>query len=195
MRPRASDTRQRILDNAYRLFYETGFARASMDAIAEAAGITKRTLYQHFDSKDSLVAAVMDKQHALALARIAQWIKSDADSPPAMVAALFDNLARWAASPGWRGSGFSRAAIEFADLPGHPARRAARRHKRAVEDSLREALATRGCADAEKRARELMLLIEGCLNLVLIHDDRSYVAAAEQAALALIERGNACRPE
>jgi len=188
MRPRASDTRQRILDGAYRLFYESGFARAGMDAIAEAAGITKRSLYQHFDSKDSLLAAVMEQQHGLMLARIGQWIERDADSPRSMVEALFGHLSRWAASPGWRGSGFSRAALEFADLPGHPARRAARRHKRAVEDSLREALARRGCQAPALLARELMLLIEGCLNLALIHGERDYIAAAAQAALALTER-------
>ncbi len=188
MRPRASDTRQRILDGAYRLFYESGFARAGMDAIAAAAGITKRSLYQHFDSKDSLLAAVMAQQHDLVLARIRQWIESDTDSPRAMVEALFDHLARWAASPGWRGAGFSRAALEFADLPGHPARRAARRHKRAVEDSLREALARRGCPAAEVLAQELMLLIEGSLNLVLIHGQQDYLAAAAQAALVLTER-------
>jgi len=191
MRPRASDTRQRILDGAYRLFYASGFARAGMDAIAAAAGITKRSLYQHFDSKDSLLAAVMEQQHGLMLARIGQWIECDADSPRAMVEALFGNLSRWAASTGWRGSGFSRAALEFADLPGHPARRAARRHKRAVEDSLREALARRGCRAPEVLARELMLLIEGSLNLALIHGGQDYLAAASQAALALTDRHGA----
>ncbi len=55
MRTDPSNTRQRIIDAAYLLFYKTGFMRSSIDAVAEAAGITKRTLYQHFDSKDALI--------------------------------------------------------------------------------------------------------------------------------------------
>ena len=50
----ASNTRQRIVAAAYQLFYKTGFMRTSIDAIAIAVGITKRTLYQHFDSKAAL---------------------------------------------------------------------------------------------------------------------------------------------
>lgn len=188
MRPIATETRQRILDGAYRLFYTTGFARGSMDAIAEMAGITKRTLYQHFDSKDHLVAAVMDAQHGLMLERIRRWVDCEAHTPSGLVDAVFAHLARWIDSPGWRGSGFSRAAIEFADLPGHPARRAARRHKHAVEDCLRDAFAQRGCPEPQALARELMLLIEGCLNLVLIHDQGDYVATAASAARALADR-------
>lgn len=194
MRPRSSDTRQKILDAAYRLFYRSGYARVGIDAIAEAAGFTKRTLYQHFDSKDSLIAAVMQAQHEFALTRIRHWIDADADTPLALVNALFAGLADWAASPEWRGSGFSRAAIEFSDLPGHPARRAARHHKRAVEDSLARALAARGQADTEYRARALMLLLEGCHTLVLIHGDLSYIAAARHAARVLVGAGNTTEP-
>ena len=62
MRRQGKDTKRRIIDAAYELFYKDGFARAGVDAIAERAGVTKRTLYQHFDSKDALVAAVLDIQ-------------------------------------------------------------------------------------------------------------------------------------
>jgi len=41
-----------------------------MDAIAEAAGITKRTLYYHYESKNALLAAVLDVQHEIMLSRI-----------------------------------------------------------------------------------------------------------------------------
>ncbi|MFY9784608.1 MAG: helix-turn-helix domain-containing protein, partial [Pseudolabrys sp.] len=47
-------TRLRILDAAFGLFWRQGFLRVSMDEIAARAGITKRALYQHFPSKDDL---------------------------------------------------------------------------------------------------------------------------------------------
>ena len=184
----ASNTRQRIIDAAYRLFYKTGFIRTGVDAVAEAAGITKRTLYQHFDSKDALIEAVLAEQHALMLARIREWAQPDSDDPAAMLANLFAAFGQWATQPRWRGSGFTRAAIEFADSPGHPARRAARRHKAAVEAWLAEAFAGHGMAAAGQLAREVMLLIEGCHVLVLIHRDTGYIPVAAEAAAALLRR-------
>ncbi len=61
-------TRERIVQGAYSLFYRQGFARVSMDEIASRAGVTKRTLYAHYDSKDSLLADVLEQHHGLALA-------------------------------------------------------------------------------------------------------------------------------
>ena len=60
-------TRKRILQAAYGLFRKQGFNRVTMDEIASAAGLTKRTLYHHFESKDRLLADVLEEQDQLAL--------------------------------------------------------------------------------------------------------------------------------
>ena len=52
-----SPTRKRIIEAASKLFYGEGIRAVSVDAVAEKAGVTKRTLYYHFESKDELVAA------------------------------------------------------------------------------------------------------------------------------------------
>src|SRR5690242_16893937 len=65
--PRAADeTRKRILEGAYRLFRRSGYSRVTMDDIAAAARLTKRTLYHHFRGKDQLLADVLEDQHHLA---------------------------------------------------------------------------------------------------------------------------------
>lgn len=178
----ARATRSRILSAAYELFYKEGFARVSMDAIAEAGGVTKRTLYYHFVSKDALAAAVLDHQHLHALARIQRWSKSSAETPADYLAALFEQLEIWTSEPRWHGSGFTRLTMELADLPGHPVRDAARQHKSAVEGWLASELKRLGARHPKRLARQVMLLIEGCLSLILIHGDTSYVSAAAQAA-------------
>lgn len=122
-------TRQRILDAAYGLFRRKGFTRVSMDDIAAATGVTKRTLYHHFESKDALLAAVLGAQHELALAAFNTFGDRMAGSPEQMVGAMFEDLAVWSDRPRWAGSGFTRLVVELADLPGHPARLVARRHK------------------------------------------------------------------
>jgi glycolate oxidase iron-sulfur subunit len=62
-------TRLKIVEGGYELFYKQGFARVSMDAIAASAGITKRTLYAHYDSNNALLADVHEHPSALALGR------------------------------------------------------------------------------------------------------------------------------
>jgi AcrR family transcriptional regulator len=182
----ATDTKRRIIDAAYELFYKGGFARASVDDIAEAAGVTKRTLYYHFDSKNTLVGAVLDAQHELVLSRIERWAEHASGNTSAMLDGLFAEFANWARQPGWRGSGFTRAAMELAHLPGHPGRIAARRHKTLVESWFADQFSRNGVADARGLARQIMLLIEGCHTLILIHRDPSYADAAAQAAQRLV---------
>lgn len=187
MRRKAAETRQQIINAAYTLFYQIGFMRTGVDAIANAAGITKRTLYQHFKSKDELIEAVLEHQHKMALDRIRQWADSISGKPDQMVMTLFDKLTQWADRTGWQGSGFTRAAVEFADQPGHPARKAARRHKKEVELYLVEKFADQNLADVEQLVREVFLLIEGCQSLVLIHGNSDYIDAARHAALILVQ--------
>src|SRR5262245_8349179 len=70
-RPRSANlTRDRVVEAAYRLFYRKGFGRVSVDEIAASAGVTKRTLYYHFKSKDELLASVLEQHSGLALARL-----------------------------------------------------------------------------------------------------------------------------
>jgi AcrR family transcriptional regulator len=187
------ETKRRIIDAAYELFYKGGFARVGVDDIAEAAGVTKRTLYYHFDSKDALVAAVLEVQNALMLTRIQRWARRASGDSATVVENLFAEFAAWARRPGWRGSGFTRAAMEFAHLPGHPARVAARRHKAAVESWLAEQLGGNRTGAARQLARQIMLLVEGCHSLILIHGDASYADAAAEAARVLVKRHSSRR--
>lgn len=182
----AQDTRDRILAAAYGRLYREGFARVSLDAIAADARLTKRTLYYHFASKDDLVAAVLEAQNALALEQIQGWGGGLGDDPAGFIDGMFDGLARWAATPRWTGSGFTRVAMELADLPGHPARAAAGRHKAAVESWLAGRLAAMRVAEPQRAARQMVLLMEGCLSLMLIHRDTAYARAAADAAKRLV---------
>lgn len=182
-------TRKQILNAAYWSFYRRGFARVSMDDIAKAAGVTKRSVYNHFESKDNLVRAVLEEQQAEALAMFETWGRQPASSPGAFLQNLFVQLQSWAGSPQWRGSGYTRLTMELADLPGHPARRAAHKHKSAVEEWLATKLASLGAQNAKQLARETMLLTEGCLSLILIHNDPTYASAAAIAAKKLAAPG------
>ena len=192
--PRSSEaTRTRILDAAYALFRRRGYTRVSMDEIAAATAVTKRTLYYHFRSKDELLAAVLETQHRLALAAFRTFGDSLGGSPEAIVDTLFRDLAAWADKPRWAGSGFTRLVVELADLPGHPARVIARRHKAMLEAHLAELLARANVTSPRETAREIWLLSEGAISLMLVHRERSYAAAAGLAARKLLRLNSAKR--
>lgn len=181
-----AETHQRIVEAAYRLFYRQGFARVGVDVIAARAGVTKRTLYSHFRSKDDLLGAVLAHYGELQLARLQVIGDRMPEEHDAMIDSFFSQLAEWAGKPRWSGSGFTRLVVELADLPGHPARAIARKAKLTTEDWLVRLLKKAAVASPAERAREIMLLMEGAMALMLIHGDRAYADAAAQTAKRLI---------
>ena len=182
----AEQTRARVLEAAYKLFRRQGYNRVTMDDIAKAAELTKRTLYHHFNSKDQLLADVLESQHHLALQAFRTFGDNLSGSAETIVEAMFQDLAVWADRPRWAGSGFTRLVIELADLPGHPARLIARRHKAQLEKCFAELLARSGVVRPNELARAVWLLSEGAISLILIHGDRGYSAAASEAAITLV---------
>jgi AcrR family transcriptional regulator len=190
MRRSAAQTRLHILDAAYGLFWRQGFLRVSMDEIAARAGITKRALYQHFKSKDGLMAATLSYSSELALKRLEQFHRP-VTTGDELIEGYFAQLGEWAKKPRYSGGGFTRAAVELADLRGHPARAIARKHKSAVEKWLADELAAAGAASAGDRAKEIMLLTEGAMALMLIHGDPGWAHSAARAAKKLLQT---CRP-
>src|SRR5580698_7393476 len=64
-RPRSTLAHKKVLEAAAKLFSESGIDSTSMDAIAEASGVSKATIYKHWPDKDSLCLEVMGYLHGL----------------------------------------------------------------------------------------------------------------------------------
>jgi AcrR family transcriptional regulator len=184
----ARATREQIIQAADALFYGEGIRGASMDAIAEKANVTKRTIYYHFPSKDDLIAAYLAARDEPTFARQAAWLDETQGDLPAQVLGLFENLARAMDTPRWKGCGFIRAAAELAGTPGHPALKIGSAHKKRVEAWLEGRIAAKGLSEPELRARQVLILLDGAAAQVLIHRDPAYALAAGQAAAALVTK-------
>ncbi|MDA7948359.1 MAG: TetR/AcrR family transcriptional regulator [Hyphomicrobiaceae bacterium] len=182
----ATQTRKRIVDAAISLFYSEGIRRVSVDAVAEKAGVTKRTLYYHFRSKDDLIAAYLDARDQPGLALMARWFDEAGGDMPDKIEAIFTNIAKSARHPKWKGCGFLRTAAELASTPGHPAVKVGAAHKRKFEDWICEQLGDDGLANAPLLARQIVLLLDGAFSIMLIHRDPSYIEDAGRAASALV---------
>jgi AcrR family transcriptional regulator len=184
-RPEPS-TRDRIISAASKLFYSDGIKGVSVDAVAEKAGLTKRTLYYHFRSKDDLVAAYLDARDQPNLALFRRWFDEADGELPVKVEGIFKNLARAARHPKWKGCGFLRTSAELANLPGHPAIKIGAAHKKKFEQWLRATFEAAGIKTSLQLARQILLLLDGSFAVVLLHRDPSYMETAGEAAASLV---------
>ncbi len=180
-------TRERIIEAAGKLFHAEGIRAVSVDAVAAKAGLTKRTLYYHFRSKDDLIAAYLETRDQPNLALFQRWFADIKGGTGEKIRGIFCNLATSARRPDWKGCGFLRTSVELIHLPGHPAIIVGRTHKKRVEDwfcSIFEE--SRSPEQARLLARQIILLLDGAFAVVLLHRDPSYMESAGEAAAQLI---------
>jgi len=168
---------ERILETADRLFYGQGTI-IGVDTIAAEAGISKRTLYNHFPSKDALIVAYL--QRRLRPIPIA-------DVPPAQqILDDFDRLERAFAWEGFRGCAFVNAVAELKD-PQHAANAVALQFKELRRQWFRDLLERGGAADPEGLSLQLLMLVDGAIAAALVRKDPAVARAAKAAARVLLE--------
>jgi AcrR family transcriptional regulator len=177
-RPRdTSATTDRIIETADRLFYGEGIRAVGVDLIAAEAGVSKRTLYNHFPSKDDLIVAYLERR-----ARPARI--TDAD-PEAQILGVFERLERRFASDGFHGCPFVNAAAEIVERA-HPARAVAKRFKEERQQWFRTLVERMGAAAPDQLATQLALLLDGAIAAALVRGDPSIARVARDAAAVLL---------
>jgi AcrR family transcriptional regulator len=152
--------RERILAAARELFYRRGIHVVGVDAIAEAAGTNKMTLYRHFASKDALIAACLGeltREFAAAWDAIAA---AHAGDPKGQLMAWLRHVCDFKEHEAERGCGLANAAVELPDKD-HPARRVIREAKSALRERLIGLCRDASLTDPEGLADEILLLWEG----------------------------------
>jgi AcrR family transcriptional regulator len=152
--------RDRILSAAGDLFYRHGIRSVGVDAIAEAAGTNKMTLYRHFSSKDELVAEYLRQWAKEADACWDRLQELHPGDELAQLGAWLRDMADHVASIDERGCALANAAVELPDKS-HPARRVIEEFKTAQRMRLVQLARTAGLGEPEMLADELHLLLEG----------------------------------
>jgi AcrR family transcriptional regulator len=160
LQPTRPPPRERILAVARELFYRRGIHAVGVDAIAEAAGTNKMTLYRHFTSKDELVTACLRE---LVRERDADWeaiAAAHPGDPRGQLLAWLQCLSEWLAREAGRGCALANAAVELPDN-NHPARLVVKQHKSSIRQRLSDLCRDAGLNDTEGFAEEAFLLCEG----------------------------------
>lgn len=160
--PKFTKGAERVLRAASELFYREGIHAVGVDTIAAAAGVTKKTLYDQFGSKEALAVAYLRRRDA----RWREYLENELAQVPAggtkRILAIFDISGRWAIENSDKGCCAINARAETAD-PGSPIAAEAIRQKKWLRDLLEELCREASVADPAHAADSLMLLYEGGL--------------------------------
>jgi AcrR family transcriptional regulator len=168
----ASDRREQILEVALDVFARAGYHGASMNDIAEAVGVTKPVLYQHFDSKRDLYQALIDEVGKGLVDRIAKAV-TEATDGKSQTELGFQAYFRWVAHD----------HDEFMLLYGSGARR-----DQEFADAVRKITATAAASIAPLIAVD----IDESHRTTLAH---ALVGLAEGAGRRLVELGDQFDPD
>ena len=172
--PAKQAMQERILATADRLFYSQGIRAIGVDTVAAEIGISKRTLYNYFPSKEGLVIAYLTRRYV---------VPKPTDDPPLdQILAAFDRLERGIAKENFRGCPFVNAVTELGDAVAKIA--ADVKEQRRLW--FRELLSRLDATDADGLATQLTLLIEGAISAALVRRDPALARAAKTAATVLM---------
>src|SRR3954471_2981653 len=170
---RGRGARERILSASQRLFRDQGINNTGIDQLCTVAGVSKRTLYQHFAGKDELIAEHLRRFDPDVLPDV--FDRTDLTPRERLLAAFAIH------SPLCP---FIAAAVEIHD-PGHPARVLARDYKRAFAARLTETAREAGATNPEQLGEQLALLLDGASARNRVLDADTFATAAAIAAVLI----------
>jgi AcrR family transcriptional regulator len=79
MESKEKNTKEKILEEALKLFAQSGYMGTSMNDIASKLGVTKAALYKHYKSKQEILDSIIEKMNELDIARVKQYEMSEGD--------------------------------------------------------------------------------------------------------------------
>ena len=167
-------------------FHEHGITATGVDALSRAAGISKRTLYERFGSKDGLIVAAYESLDIPVFEMFTAPVEAEIDDPRGQLEAFFVRLEPIVASPDFRGCPFTNAASELADRD-HPAHVVVRRHKERIRRWFRSRAKAAGAANPEQLSRQLMLLFAGVQSQALLEHSARPARDASDVAREMID--------
>ena len=179
---------RRVLDAASELFYERGIHAVGVDGIAEAAGVTKKTLYDRFGSKEALVVAYLRERDARWRAHLLAALDRVPEPGPDRVLAVFDAAESWSTANSPRGCSAINARAESSAGDGDAVLVETTAQKTWQLGLLADLCREAGVREPEDAAAALMLLYEGAIVTVGMGTFDRPFARAREAARAVLAR-------
>ena len=181
---------ERILDAAYDLFSRHGTQTVGINAVVEHAGVAKRTLYRHFESKDELVVEFLRLREER---WTKDWLQSEVEqraaSPEERLLAIFDVFHDWFQRDDLEGCAFINVLLEIDDRTS-PVRQATVEHLAASASSSRRLLERLESPSPKSFARRWHILMKGSI-VSAQEGDLEAARRAQEVGRVLLERERA----
>ena len=177
--------RDRIMAAASELFYREGIHSVGIDRIIAESGVAKMSLYNHFKSKDALIAAWLEEQEDSWCSWFRAQLASKASDPRDRLLAVFDVLQDWFQQPNFRGCPFINSTVELAK-PEHPGYQVAQVHQQTIANDIRDLVIQAEFDDADALASQFLILVEGATIVAMMHNNADSARQAKQAAAILL---------
>lgn len=179
--------RDRILSTASKLFYQYGTQSVGIDRIIAESGVAKMSLYNHFKSKDALIAAWLQAQSEDWRAWFQSTVERLSPEPNGRPLAVFDALQLWFEQPEFRGCPFINATVELVDSA-HPAQSVMVAHREAISSYLLGLVEAAEVSDADAISQQLIILLNGSIVVALMQGDTLAAKQAKQIAISLLPK-------
>ena len=189
-----SQRREHLIDTAIGLFGENGFHATGIDTILARAGVSKKTLYRHFRSKEELILAALRKHDGAFRNGFMRQVSAQARTPRGRLLAVFDVAEAWFRHDSFYGCMFINAIGEYSAAD-TPIRQACKDFKAMMRGFIEQLCRELPVAEPSVLAEELALLLEGAIVTAQVSQQRSRAAqVAKTAAAVLIDRALAETP-
>jgi len=184
--PDAQGKRAEILQRAMEIFYKQGFHATGVDSVLANTGISKRTLYKYFRSKEELIASVVAHYQTTLFEKIPAALSARSASPVQQILALFDLKADEFAVGDYSGCFAINAKLEF-EGKDSAIEAACSRFYTLLEEFVAGLCTQAGCRNSAATARQIMILFEGGIVLGQIHHDPSTPNMARKMAEVILQ--------
>ncbi|MFM0282576.1 TetR/AcrR family transcriptional regulator [Paraburkholderia sediminicola] len=192
----SGSARERLLDAAEALIYAGGIHATGVDAIVKQSGTARKSFYTHFESKDALVAAALERRDERWMNWFITGTLQQGKTAREHLLGMFDVLRDWFASEEFHGCAFLNAAGEIASAE-DPIRIVAREHKARLLAFVRtqcdEYAAESGmdACPAAGLSRQWLILLDGAIGVALVSGEADAALDARTAAEALLDAESA----
>lgn len=179
---------ERILDTASRLFYAHGIHAVGVDRIAEESGVTKKTLYDRFGSKEKLALTYLRRREDQWRNALDRLLSLRPEHSIERVLAVFDAADLWYTGRSTKGCSAVNARAEAGpDATAQPIPIEVTAQKTWMLERFQELCAEAGFDQPDVLARHLLLILEGALVTLGTQSFDEPMRAARAAAATILD--------
>lgn len=177
--------REEIVQRAFRIFYDEGFHATGVDTLLADSGISKRTLYKYFRTKEELIAAIVEHYQNVLFQNVTQEMMKRSKDPKEQILYLFDQKREEFEAKNYNGCFAVNAKLEY-EGKDKKIENACKTLYEKLEEFVSDLCIQAKCKNPQRTARQIMILFEGAVVLGQMHHDPSVPETARKLARDLL---------